>query len=240
VNLEEYKTWFKDIITGKKNNEMEFVWSIMKSPYTAYHYDLLLHKDNINKDFFRSLRSRFDEHGEEGKEFLLAKLDNNEDEHFHGEIIFMLGLFRRKYPDQRIQAYARKLITSENDYTRNRAVIVLGWVGDENDLKILDSVLSNESNNETRGWSATSMMQMYFRLPQIKDKALEVLQKYLENENDNFVLDCILVSIQVLLNKKKQWRLKDTGWPAKDNKKEQLEKVRLKAAKSLNEYFDNL
>ena len=86
-NLDELKQWLKDLKSGKREDDDEFVWSIMKSPYTEYHYSLMTDK-NLSEKFRSHLWQRFDEHREKGAELLLSKLDKNEDTPFHPEIIY--------------------------------------------------------------------------------------------------------------------------------------------------------
>ena len=88
-DLKEFENWYK-IAQKNEDEQLEFVWAIMKSPYVEYHYSLITDK-NTNEEFRSDLWSRFDEHREKGSELLLSKLDKNEDTDFHPEIIFYLG-----------------------------------------------------------------------------------------------------------------------------------------------------
>lgn len=63
--LAEFKNWSKEIVAKNLEDEqLEFVWEIMKSPYVEFHYELLKDKDLTNS-FRRDLSSRFNEHGED-------------------------------------------------------------------------------------------------------------------------------------------------------------------------------
>lgn len=179
-----------------KNEQLEFVWEIMKSPYIEFHYELLKDK-NLTNSFRRDLSSRFDEHGENAEDFLISKLNNNEDIDFHGEIIFLLGKINKKYKSE-ILEYARILAESSNNYTRNRALIVLGWIGAIKDTIILENHLLNDTNSKCRAWSASSYMQMWFNneSKSLKQKAFEVYQKALRSEPDYFVISIILTAIR--------------------------------------------
>lgn len=195
--LSEYKNWLKNIVEKNLEDEqLEFVWSIMKSPYVEYHYDLL--KDtNLDAGFRGDLAFRFNEHGEEAEDFLIQKLDNNEDVAFQADIIFLLGKLNKKHK-AKILDYARKFTESEDDHKRDRAIIVLGWIGTIKDTEILKQHLLQDKNSTCRAWSASSYMQMWFRNEneKLKSKAFEVYKTALAKETDYFVLSVILSAIR--------------------------------------------
>lgn len=195
--LTEFKNWLKDITEKNLENEqLDFVWEIMKSPYVEFHYELL--KDqSLSSDFRRSLSGRFNMHGESAEDFLISKLNNNEDIEFHGEIIFLIGKINKKYKSE-ILAYARSLAENTNDYTRDRALIVLGWIGTINDTEILRNHLLNDTNSKCRAWSASSYMQMWFKNESelLKSRAFEAYQDALKKETDYFVTSTILTAIR--------------------------------------------
>ncbi len=129
TDLKQFEEWYK---AARKDDgkQLEFVWEIMNSPYTEYYYSLIVSKDT--SDGFRSkLWSRFDEQQEKGAELLLSKLDNNEDTAYHPDIMFCLGDIAdsHKIEKERILAYARKFADAADDRLREKAIIVLGWIG---------------------------------------------------------------------------------------------------------------
>lgn len=164
--LAEFKNWSKVIVEEKRADEqLDFVWEIMKSPFIEYHYELL--KDqNLDENFRNHLAFRFNEH-KEAEDFLISKLDKQEDVEFQGEIIFLLGKINKKHK-AKILSYARKLAESENDYTRDRAIIVLGWLGTIDDTRIFEAHLLNDKNAKCRAWSASSFMQMCLKMKALK------------------------------------------------------------------------
>lgn len=197
--LSEYKNWLKKIVENNLEDEqLKFVWSIMKSPFVEYHYELLKDK-SLDKDFRRSLSGRFNEHGEEAEDFLISKLNNNEDADFQADIIFLLGKLNKKHKSK-ILDYARKFSESENDYKRDRAIIVLGWIGTIDDTEIFKNHLLNDTNPNCRAWSASSYMQMWFKNESnnIKLKAFDAYLKALNSESDYFVVATILSAIRVM------------------------------------------
>ncbi len=200
--LEEYQKWVEEIKAGKRDDENAFVWSIMKSPFLKFHYELM--KDStLSENFRRSLSIRYKEYTEEGEAFLLSKLDNNEDVYFHGEIIFILGSMKGKQK-AKILNHARNLTKSENIYTRNMAIIVLGWIGQSKDLGTLKNHLLYDLDKECRASSAVAFYGIYDRIKNEKFKAssFEIFKTALENEKDCFVVSMIIYSMQQLTNKR--------------------------------------
>lgn len=195
-SLEDLKQWLDDLKSGKRNDKNQFVWAIMKSPFVAYHYHLIF--DNSLENNLRiPLKARFSEHGEEGELFLLSQLEENEDTCLQAEIIFLLGLIKGKHKHKTLE-YARQYSQSENHYTRDRALIVLGWIGEMKDTEILRQHLLTDTDVNCRAWSASSYMQMWFRQEseELKEKAFNAYRKALEQETEYFVIATILQSIR--------------------------------------------
>lgn len=193
----EFENWLnKIIVENLKEEELPFVWELMESPYVEFHYELLK-SEKISESFRQNLSSRFKEHGQNAENLLISKLDNNEDADFHGNIIFLLGMIKGNQKTKTLE-YARKLTDSENDFSRNRALIVLGWIGTITDTQILENHLLYDSNPECRAWSASSFMQMWFKSENknLKRKSFEAYNKALTTEMDCFVLSVILSSIR--------------------------------------------
>ncbi|SDF56688.1 HEAT repeat domain-containing protein [Cellulophaga baltica] len=201
-SLDEYQTWIKDIKLGKKNDENDFVWSIMKSPFVELHYELMKDEE-LSEGFRKSLNTRYNEHSEKGEALLLSKLDNNDDVDFHGEIIFILGKIKGPKKGE-VLTHARKLVKSKNVYTRNRAIIVLGWIGESTDFEILENCLLYDLDKECRAWSATAFYIVYDRIKskEFKTNTFKLFNKVLESEKDFFVLGMIIYSMRELTNKK--------------------------------------
>jgi hypothetical protein len=202
-DLKEFENWYK-IAQNDEDEQMEFVWELMKSPYIEYHYSLIVNK-NTSEEFRSDLWSRFDEHGEKGAEFLLSKLDNSKDTDFHPDIIFYLGkLADNKIEKDRTLEYARKFADYDSDILREKSIIVLGWIGGIEDIPLLGEHLLNDTNAKCRTWSATSFMQMYFRKKSksLVDKVLPILKRAISQETDYFALGCMIDVVKELTGKK--------------------------------------
>ncbi|SHF83684.1 HEAT repeat domain-containing protein [Chryseobacterium sp. OV279] len=234
--LSEYKSWLKNIIDNNQEDEyLEFVWEIMESPFVEYHYELM--KDpEMDDDFRRNLRFRFNEHGEEGAAFLLSKLEKNEDPEFHAAILFILGKTKGKQKEKTME-YARKFVKSQDPLLRENAFIVLGWIGQMKDLIILKKGLFEDEQPKCRAWSASSYMQMWFRNENshLRVKAFEAYKTALPNEKDYIVLSVILSSIRVM--GKTKLGISQTALDAMD--REKIDTVIPKALKFLEKALNN-
>ncbi|PIE78777.1 MAG: hypothetical protein CSA15_06060 [Candidatus Delongbacteria bacterium] len=193
--LEEYKDWLEDIKLGKtdKYAYLDFGWELMRSPYTAYHYSLIF-DESLNEEFKNHLKSCFDKHVD-AEDFLFEKLENNKDVTRQGELIFLAGQVAKKHK-KKILEYAITFTDSKDDYTRDRALIVLGWIGGVAQTKILENHLLNDTDTECRAWSASSYMQMWFNRRKVKEKAYQAFEKALPKETEPFVIAAILDTIR--------------------------------------------
>ncbi len=196
--LEELQQWIKDIKEGNRSDTDQFILSVAKSPFVEFHYGLL-NDPSLDDEFRKQLQNRFENHGEKAEILLLSKLESNEDVDFQSEIIFILGRIneKSKYKNQ-ILAYARKFAESENRDKRDRAIIVLGWIGTMKDTDILKRHLLEDEDPDCRAWSASSYMQMGFRnkSEQLRIKAFEAYKTALTAERHYFVLSIILIAVR--------------------------------------------
>ena len=126
--------------------------------------------------------------------------------------------------------YARKFADYDSDNLREKAIIVLGWIGGIEDIPLLGGHLLNDTNAKCRTWSATSFMQMYFRRKSksLVEKALPILKQAISQETDYFALGCIIDVVRELTGKKF-----DLPQNAIDN----IDTARIEAAKQKAERF---
>ncbi|MBC9929430.1 HEAT repeat domain-containing protein [Chitinophaga qingshengii] len=192
-----FEDWLKRIVEHPLEAEKRrFIWEVMRSPFVEFHYSLL--KDNsLDEQFRRDLMHRFNEHGEKAETLLLSKLDNGEDKDFQADMIFLLGKMSKKHKATTL-AYARKFAESKNIYERDRAIIVLGWIGTMEDTHIFENHLLQDTDMHCRAWSASSFMQLWFKeeSEMLKQKAFRVYKIALAAEKDYFVLSVILSAIR--------------------------------------------
>jgi hypothetical protein len=204
MEIKDFEQWFKKI--NKKydeDNALEFIWELMETPFTEYHYSLIIN-ENTNNEFKNELWNRFNEH-EDVETFLIKKLENNEDTEYHGNIIFNLGeIVDRKNGKQKekVLECVYKLINSPNNNTRENAIIVLGWIGSKQDIELLGEKLLNDTYNKCRAWSASAFMQIWFRKKNktFVERALLYLYKAIRKENDYFVIGSIIRSCHIFID----------------------------------------
>lgn len=85
-----FVAWADDVRHGAAA-EMPFVWAIMRSPWVELHWSLI-RDETLNSGFRRSLRSRFSEHAEAGRDFLLSIVSADQDSAGHpGDAILVLA-----------------------------------------------------------------------------------------------------------------------------------------------------
>jgi hypothetical protein len=80
----------------------------------------------------------------------------------------------------------------------------LGWLGGVKDIELLGKLLLNDKHNKCRAWSASAFMQIWFRKKSktFVDKVLPYLYKSTKQEQDIFVIGCIINTLQEITNKK--------------------------------------
>ena len=224
--------------SGNRIERLNFVWKLMKTPYTEYHYSLIIGK-NTDDEFRNILWSRFDEHGEEAEKLLISKLIKNEDVGFHADILYYLGKMadkrNAKYKKETLE-YAKQFALSSDDYLRDRAIIVLGWIGTNAELPLLADRLLHDANSKCRAWAASSFMQMNFRLKRQGGSVSEeivfpVLRQAITDEKDYFALGTFIVSLQEIAGK--NWL---SNSAAEDVDIEKIEKAKKSAVNYLNKW----
>ena len=229
MEINEFETWYKKIHKSKDEEKyLESVWELMETPYTEYHYSLIL-RENTNEYFKDTLWSRFGEH-EDAEILLFNKLENNEDKQFIGEIIFNLGkIVDLKNSKQKDKLYGiiKNYVKSTDDKIRENAIIVLGWLGSIKDLEFLSELLLNDKNNKCRAWSASALMQIKFRRKNntFVEKSLPYLYKAIKQEEDYLVISSIIETVREFTKKKFDIKQKDIDILDKDKLKMAKEKI---------------
>jgi hypothetical protein len=96
--ITEFEYWHKKAQINE-DEQLPFVWELMRSTYTEYHYSLIINKDTSDK-FRSNLWHRFDEH-REYYQMILDRLSNGgkiKEEH---RLLFVQGKCKNggQYPD---------------------------------------------------------------------------------------------------------------------------------------------
>jgi hypothetical protein len=198
-----------------------------------YHYSLLKESDMSDKLYDQLCRS-FPKHGEPGEVFLLHEIKTEKDSKIKGIVLQILGsmkYYQGKHLEETAKL-AREYLQADHDFLRNRATIVLGWIGDSSDMQTFQERLFHEKDPETRGWTASALMQLYFNNDAVKKQKknlIDTLKNALLKEQNDFVLTCILVSLQEIMGEKLGISATTHDTPPKD----ELEKAKIKALKLL-------
>ncbi|MCP4162782.1 MAG: HEAT repeat domain-containing protein [Deltaproteobacteria bacterium] len=219
------KSTFEKLIAKKDTRgELEFVRELKKNhshEMISFHYSLLNNRGDIR--FYNSIRAGFEEHGEKGADFLIEQLKTEKNESLMADAIMILGLMRKS----EVLTYCYEFQKHNNRDLRYKSIIVLGWVGDSNDLVLLEKTLYEESDTELRGYAATAMGQIWFRKSDTKNEILRIFGDALNNIKDREVKLYILSCCQDLMDLKlgiKETRngMKFSGKYEKIEKKAQL------------------
>lgn len=160
-----------------------------------YHYELL--KKRENKELYYHIRAAFKKRPQI-ENYLVEKMKIESDPILQGDILHIMGGIRSSYAIQ----FAREFVTHKNDYQREVALYVLGWMGDESDISILNKHLLEESIPNLRKTACSAHRQIYFRLPNLKNKLLISLKQGFENEMDDDIISWIIIMIESIAVKR--------------------------------------
>jgi HEAT repeat protein len=210
------------------DRSMDFIEMLMSDNSTEaidYHYGLLKQRDY--KSLYYDIRAAFEERPE-AESFLINKLSTETDPVALGDILHLLGLLKSAHAINLAQQYA----DSNSEYQREVALYVLGWVGEETDIEILNRHLLTEESSHLRITAASAHRQIHFRLPELKSPLLASLKQGFENEKDDEVIAWIIVMIESIALKRLGLR-EDKEDP--DIIHGDVQKAKIKAAKFLAE-----
>ncbi len=225
--LEEFKRWY----TAEQT--VSFQFELARSPYIDYHYEFIQGKDRFSWHVWLTFKQR----GAEGARYLLDKLKHIDEPKQIAEIIFMLGCIADKLRIETEQTLfctilekVQETVLSQEDYIRDRSIIVLGWIGNQDTLPLLAKILLHDPNPQCRAWSASSFMQMNFRLKRKQNQLdnhyiFPLLKQAISQETDLFALGTMIISLQEIAGKK----FKLSGAAVEDRKKEAIEKAQKSA-----------
>ncbi|MEN8184601.1 MAG: HEAT repeat domain-containing protein, partial [Myxococcota bacterium] len=160
-------------------------------------FDLL--RDQEHFYFYCSIRAAFERHGPPAEAFLIDRFRLEEDPELRGDALQILGHMRSKHA----RRFAKEVATTDDEELRDRAVIVLGWVGTIGDMKtVLRDRLIHDSSAFVRGNAATAFRQIWYRTPRAKDPAIEILGDALRYEEDSEAVYSIVVTLQDIMKRR--------------------------------------
>lgn len=163
----------------------------------ALHYELL--RDRSNRDLYLALRSAFAKRDKRASEFLAGRVPLETDREMRLDLLHLLG--RMRHPDA--PALARALVDDPDAEARKRALYVLGWMSEANDIDTLIRTRLLEDNEaEVRRTAATSISQITDRIARAKPRAIRLLYEALQLELDREVTKWIVVTAQHVTGKR--------------------------------------
>lgn len=197
---EEFAAWVDEIRQGV-GGEMPFVWAIMRSPRVELHWTLI-QDGTLDAGFRRSLRSRFSEHGEAGRDFLLRIASDGD---AAGDAILTVArmcdpLLRGIPGREDVRELALQLADREQADMRSAALIALGWVGDVADIDLLSARVRGDGSADCRVSAAGALVQLLIRHPgtEARKPVERVLRDAAEHDPEPDVRDAALEALEAL------------------------------------------
>lgn len=181
---------------------IDFSLAIGKSDEIATHFKLCcLETERPKGESKTHLSTTFGEHGRAGGEYLLSLLCGDETAASHAVYLLASDRFCSAYglsPDEKteIRHTAVKLAGSSDPLVRRRSIIVIGWIGTEEEIPLLIKHLLTDEDDLCRAWSASSFLQMSPREREaLQSNTKDALIKCLKTERDVFVKGAAIEAI---------------------------------------------
>ena len=162
----------------------------------AYHFELL--QRTKNDALLEVLAQFFKWRGKSGEAYLVARLAAETEPFLISIGLQILGAMKSKSAIE----FARQYISHADERVRERACIVLGWVGTRKDLATLRDLGLNDPSVNVRKWAATQQMHIWLRYPAAKNTVVAYLNEAIQQETDNDVLEMIIYTAQEVLRRR--------------------------------------
>ena len=162
----------------------------------AYHFELL--KRTKNEKLLEVLARFFKWRGNLGETYLAARLAAESEPFMISIGLQILGAMQSKSAVD----FARQFISHSDERVRERACMVLGWVGTREDLAPLRSAGLNDPSVNVRKWAATQQMHIWLRYPAAKNTVVAYLNEAIQTETEVEVMKMIIYTAQELLGRR--------------------------------------
>lgn len=190
---------------------------------TSYCYDIL--RKRHNRHLYLRLRAAF-KNRPDAEVFLVEKLKTEKDSDMQADILHLLGVLN----SFQAAPLARQFVNHDYAYHREVALYVLGWVGNKQDISILQEHMLNEEDPHLRTTAASAHRQIAWHHKELKDAVLQSLKVGFEHEKNDEVLSKIIVMLGTVAVKNLGLRAdKDDPYILHGD----LEKAKIKARKFL-------
>ena len=150
------------------SKRIHFIADLGRSPELAFHFELICNDWEEETDL--NFEASFDQHGQEGIDYLLEILDQEKAESQRVLIVYLLAKILSKVRHRDFYASSCKqvlpvlisLLPSSEASNRRKLIIALGWIGSISEIEILGQHLLTDQDALCRAWSASSLMQLSF------------------------------------------------------------------------------
>ena len=193
------------------SKRIHFIADLGRSPELAFHFELICKDCEEGTDL--NFEASFDQHGQEGIDYLLEILDQEEAESQRVLIVYLLAKILSKVRHRDFYASSCKqvlpvlisLLPSSEASNRRKLIIALGWIGSISEIEILGQHLLTDQDALCRAWSASSLMQLSFHQVEkevLMEKTKDLFREAIVEEKDFRTCALMIEAAQVLFGKK--------------------------------------
>ena len=193
------------------SKRIHFIADLGRSPELAFHFELICKDWEEGTDL--NFEASFDQHGQEGIDYLLEILDQEEAESQRVLIVYLLAKILSKVRHRDFYASSCKqvlpvllsLLPSPEASNRRKLIIALGWIGSISEIEILGQHLLTDQDALCRAWSASSLMQLSFHQVEkevLMEKMKDLFGEAIAEEKDLQACALMIEAVQVLFGKK--------------------------------------
>lgn len=193
------------------SKRIHFIADLGRSPEIAFHFELICNDWEEGTDL--NFEASFDQHGQEGIDYLLETLNQEEDESQRILIVYFLAKILSKVRHRDFYAFSCKqvlpvlisLLPSSEASNRRKLIIALGWIGSISEIEILGQHLLTDQDALCRAWSASSLIQLSFHQVEkevLMEKTKDLFREAIPEEKDFRACALMIEAAQVLFGKK--------------------------------------
>ena len=193
------------------SKRIHFIADLGRSPELAFHFELICKDWEEGTDL--NFEASFDQHGQEGIDYLLEILDQEEAESQRVLIVYLLAkiLSKVRHRDfyesscKQVLPVLISLLPSSEASNRRKLIIALGWIGSISEIEILGQHLLTDQDALCRAWSASSLMQLSFHQVEkevLMEKMKDLFSEAITEEKDLQACALMIEAAQVLFWKK--------------------------------------
>ena len=206
---ETYASLLEENFSDSKR--IHFIADLGRSPEIAFHFELICKDWEEGTDL--NFDASVDQHGQEGIDYLLETLNQEEDESQRILIVYFLAKILSKVRHRDFYASSCKqllpvmlsLLPNSEASNRRKLIIALGWIGSISEIKILGQHLLTDKDALCRAWSASSLMQLSFYQVEkevLIEKTKDLFGEAIAEEKDLQACALMIEAAQILFGKK--------------------------------------